>query len=256
MGKQKLDFKSKSMILSILTGVGVAATAVLSAHCAKKDDDTRSLKQRAMIYAPAIVSGVVTVGLVAVNAKTSSEEVAALTIACTGLAANLNDYRNSANEHIESEYELAEIDQTFARNQATRIVENSGNERAKDIATFVDGYTGMSFEASFKKVLKAEKDMMERYENDEPVPWCDLLFLATGSRDAYKSGLGVGNWCPGFCDYGIGWTKAAMEELHGEWYGDRTDVELPPFEIENVPLDDGRYLIQYSFAPEWCYLEY
>ncbi len=246
MTKNKSDFAKKSMILSILTGVGVVATGVLAAYCAKKDDDTRPTKQRAINYAPAIVSGTVTIGLVIANAKVSSAEVATLTAACAGLITKLNDYRDAVDEHeVCGEY-AADIDKKFARNRAERVLNATPYQPADDIATFVDSYTGMSFEASYKKVVEAENFLMKRYEDEEPVAWCDLLYIATGSRDAYNSNLGTE----------IGWSKAAMEDIHGVWYGDKTDVQLPPLEIENVKQDDGRYKIEYNFMPEWCYYEY
>ncbi|MBQ9003716.1 MAG: hypothetical protein IJ087_17870 [Eggerthellaceae bacterium] len=246
MTKNKSDFTKKSMILSILTGVGVVATGVLAAYCAKKDDDTRPTKQRAINYAPAIVSGTVTIGLVIANAKVSSAEVAALTAACAGLITKLNDYRDAVDEHeVCGEY-ATDIDKKFARNRAERVLNATPYQHADDIATFIDSYTGMSFEASYEKVLEAEKTLVERYNDDKPVAWCDLLFLATGSRDTYNSNLGPE----------IGWSKAAMEDIHGTWYGDQTDVTLPPLEITNTKLADGRWKIKYSFMPEWCYYEY
>ena len=246
MTKNKSDFTKKSMILSILTGVGVVATGVLAAYCAKKDDDTRPTKQRAINYAPAIVSGTVTIGLVIANAKVSSAEVAALTAACAGLITKLNDYRDAVDEHeVCGEY-AADIDKKFARNRAERVLNATPYQHADDIATFVDSYTGMSFEASYKKVVEAENTLMKRYEDEEPVAWCDLLYLSTGSCDAYDSNLGPE----------VGWSKAAMEDIHGTWYGDQTDVTLPPFEITNTKLTDGRWKIEYSFEPEFCYYEY
>lgn len=246
MSKPKLDFKSKSMILSILTGLGVVATGVLAAHCAKKDDDTRSTKQRVLIYAPAIASGVITIGFVVANAKMSSEEVAALTIACTGLTAKFNDYRDATIEHLGSSDEIAEVDKIFARKQAERVLNDEVEQTKEELCTFVDSYTGLSFVANYDKTVEAERKIEERYRDDEPVPWCDLIFYANESTEPYESTVGPQ----------VGWSKAAMEDIYGDCYGDQSDVTIPMLEITNVALGNNRYRIDYNFEPEFCYYEY
>lgn len=232
-----LTFKQKSVILSVLTGVGVIVTGALSARCAKKDDADRPVKERVITYIPAIASSVATIGLVVATAKVSSEEVAALTVTCAGLAAKMSDYRDATIEHIGS---AEEVDKIFARKQAERAVEHT-DDTDVGLETFVDTFSGASFKAKYDDVVKAEERLEAMYADGEPVCWCDIFYLSTESTDASDSTLGGE----------IGWSKDAIDDLHDVGTGD-----IPNLEFYNDLKEDGRWWISYNYEPVWGFYEY
>lgn len=245
--------KQKSLILSVLAGIGVVATGVVSAKCAKKTSDDMSLKEKAKKYIPAFVTGGATIGCIAASTYISHEEITAVTAACVALGQRFANYKKSV-EEVATQEQIEQIDRAFYEREIERLEQELAEREhptdEDDLATFVDSFTGYTFKARKDDVEAGLKRAENLYKEQEFLPWCDIFYLANSGDDApYNSILGGGNkW---WYDYGYGWSKEMFRQFYDE--DDPKDLSIDLTEMEER---ENTYILEYSWPPEVGFMEY
>lgn len=252
MKLSNLTVKQKSLILSGLAGIGVIITGYLSAKCALKAEDRETTKEKALAYAPAIVSGCATVACIGVSTYISGEEIAAVTLACSAMAQKYPDYRKAVHETVTPDEE-ARINEAFYLKEIDRLeqelAEREHPRDDDDLVMFVDSYSGYPFRARMDEVDYGIEQANQHYRESGCLAWSDIFFLINEDTGPYKSVLGGGDDPFGYG--GIGWSEGMMEQLYDN--ADGFDFKVFKSELKDRP---GVYEIGYSVPPEMCYLEY
>ena len=246
--KIKASAKQKSLVLSVLAGIGVAATGIVSAKCARRVDDLDTVKEKVVKYAPAIAVGGATIGCIAASTYISHEEIAAVTAACVALGQKFSDYKKSV-ERVVTEEQLGQIDRDFYEREIERLEQELAEREHPtdddDTSTFVDAFTGYTFKANKDDVLRGISEANKLYKEQEFLPWCDVFyFLNNEDTKPYESVIGSGF----YYDYGYGWSEAMRKELEIE-----DDFEIF---LDEMKERDNTYLINYSSVPEPCFLDF
>ncbi len=239
----------KSVIFAVLSGIGVVATGVLSARCAKKTSEDMKPVEKAKAYAPAIVSGGATIGCIALGTYISHEEIVALTAAGGALAQKFVNYRKSVEEVVTDE-QREQINTAFYEKEIARLEEELAKRDhptdEDDLATFVDAYSGYTFKERMEAVEAGIAEANRHWEDDQLLCWCDIFYLINGDTFPSESIIG-GN---SFYHYGVGWSRAMFDQL-----------EIDPdhlFKVEVHEMKDhpNTYLIDYTIEPELGFEEY
>jgi hypothetical protein len=240
--KNRINYKQKSLALAIAASVGVAATGAVSAFCANKGRKDDTVKSRVFQYVPAVIVGGCTIGCITASTYISREEVACITATAAAAIKKLSDYKKSVAD-VASEAEQEAINSAFYSKQID-IVEDVSED-----PTFVDSFAGYTFRRNLEDVKKGIGDANNLYKEQGFIPWCDVIFLANdGDQTPYWSIAGRG------FDYGFGWSEEMLVEL----YSDEKNDPILPFEISLTPLPDrdNTYVIDYTYPPEMCFMEF
>lgn len=250
----KLKFKmpkptatQKSLILAVLSGIGVGITGVVSAKCAKKTTDDMSIGQKVKTYLPAIMSGGATIGCIAASTYISHEEIALVTAGMAALGRKFADYKKSVEEVVTDE-QREQIDISFYEKEIARLEEELAERDhptdEDDLVTFVDSYAGYTFKARLDEVADGIEEIKRMYDENEYFYWCDVFFVLN-NKDCvpYDSFLGSSDGYDGW-----GWSKAMFETFEVE---DAFDIYLEP--MKDKP---NTYLIRYGIEPEPGFMEY
>jgi hypothetical protein len=246
---RKIAPKTKSILLSIAASAGVGLTGYLSSKCARKADLEIDKKKKVKAYIPAIVSGTATVFCIGLSTYISGEEIAALTIACSGIAAKFADYRKAVENNVPDEF-FPQIDEEFYKREIEKLeAELAAKEYPKedDLATFVDSFTGYTFCGKYEDVDSGLKKAADFYKRNGYLYWCDLIFMANnGDMNAYDSTLGGGRPDESLP---LGWSAQMFEEIYDG------DIEVE-FELVERSGYENSYSIEYTVSPEVYFLEY
>ena len=119
----KINPKWVRLGLSIAGCIGVGVTSILSVKCHEKAKDKKDKKDRMITFAPAIGSGLLTVGCIMGSHHLSSRQIAALTASCGYLAAN----RKKVEEVLK---------RNFGEETTKRIKKIAATEAAKESSDF------------------------------------------------------------------------------------------------------------------------
>lgn len=242
-----ISARNQSLILSIAAGVGVVVTSYISARCAKKIDDEAPVKDKVVSYLPAIVSGGVTIGAIALSTKISSEEITGLMVSLTALGTKFADYKKSVVENVDAETN-ERINNSFYEREIVRL--NDEVKRLSDtqhpeedddeLCTFVDSAFGYSFKGYLDEVFAGISDALGGYEECGYLSWPDIFYFLNNKDEA-----------PSLSDVGVefGWSKDMIKEYCEE------DVPLT-IDLTEVTDMPNTYLITYSISPEWGFSEY
>ena len=240
--------KQKSLILSVLAGIGVAVTGIVSAKCAKKTTEDMTVGQKVKTYIPAIVSGGLTIGCIGMSTKISHEEIAAATAACVAIGKRFSDYKKSV-EEVVTEEQREQIDTAFYEKEIARLeqelAEREHPTEDEDLVTVVDSFTGYTFKAHKDAVDAGIKKVFKSYEENEYLYWCDIFYIMNdGDTIPHDSELGAAS----LGSYGYGWSKAMFHDFGCD---DGFDILLVKY-----PNRKNTYILEYANPPEPYFMEY
>lgn len=230
---------SKSTICSIIGSAGVVITSVLAVKCYKKTKESDDVKTKVKKYAPAIISGGVSIGCIMAADRINKKELAAATAATAYFAQKFTDYEKEVREMVGDE-KADEIEKSYYSKQINKQVESAGLKNDNS-CYFIDKYSGASIIAPYEHVLKVLAECEQLYKKDGQLAWCDIFYLINGSFDMYESFIGEN----------LGWSKTMYEQ----WYGEDTDEDLElRFNLKEI--GENKYLIDYKLIPELGFFEY
>ena len=220
--------------LSLVGAAGVGLTSWLSVKCYEKAKNKTEKKDKLIAYAPAIGTGVATVGCIMGSQYLSSKEIAALTASCGYLAANRKKIVEKVREQLGEEKAKAI--------QAEAVAETKEEQKSKkkpDILVeeteygrihFIEDMFGREFYCSLEHVEWAERKI-------------NHMFMA-GERVNYNTFYEL---------LGLKKTRAGWENgwpLNEDIYGYSSDH---PIYFENYPveLEEGErgYIISVRTTP-------
>ncbi len=157
--------------------IGVGVTSWLSVRCSRKADQETEKKRKVLAYAPAIASGVITVGSIIASHKISSKEIIALTATCGYLAS----YRDKLEKGIKERYGDATLNDI---RQDARFEMKEEHHKSPSIEVsghgdvhFVEHYLGREFYCSLEHVEWAEKELNRRFHSGKYVCMNDFYGL-------------------------------------------------------------------------------
>lgn len=240
--------KQKSLILSVLAGIGVIATGVVSAKCAKKTSEEDTKLEKAKTYAPAAAVGAATIGCIALSTYISGEEITAVTAAAVAIGQKFSNYKKAVKENT-TEEQLAEIDRAFYEKEIDRLEQELAEREhptdEDDLATFVDRYSAYTFKAPKQEVEDGIVAANELWQQQDFLYWCDIFYLANNKDTLpYECTLGE---CGEYG--GVGWSAEMLRQI---------DCKPAYFSVELRPFE-GRpntWIIDYPYEPEPCFMEY
>lgn len=249
---KKLTATKKSVVLSVIAGIGVVATGFLSARGVRKAADKETRKEKVIAYAPAVAVGAATIGCIAGSTYISTEEIAMVTATCAAIGQRFADYKKSV-EEVATDEERKQIDISFYEKEIERLehelAEREHPRDDDDWCTFVDSYSGYTFKAPLEQVEYGLKEAMDLYDEQGFLHWGDIFFFVNnGDMGPHNAMLGS-HYYEG--DYnGVGWSKAMFEDMF-----DNIDYD---FDIALVEIEgkSNAYSIEYATTPECSFLEY
>lgn len=224
-----------------LVGVGgVGVTSWMSIKSYEKAKTKTEKKDKAIAWAPAVASGVLTAGCIIGSHHLSNKEIAALTAACGYLTANrkkiLAKVRQILGEEKAKEIEEEVAKETIKERKAAKVVvEETGYGRVH----FIEEMFGREFYCSLDHVIWAEKKLNYMYTHGERVDY-NTFYELVGLKKT-KSGWEKG-WplsenlyehknfdnCYGYsCDEAIHFENTPIELENGE-IGYMIDVQVNP----------------------------
>ena len=272
----KLTSKTGATILTIISAVGVVATAILSGKetlaaekalneaKTKKGEDLKPseiIKTAAPKYIWTGVSAILTIAATISSDILNKRSIAKATAAAAALGAAYRKFREKAKE----EGYLEEIDKALAKEQIESEPSAYPNPEDVDgqICCFRDSYAGRRIYATMTDFERARKQAIDIYNRDEYISIEDVFYLIAIDPKASKEEhdrrwKAIGDSCfPTDICSEIGWSHNMYEQYYGddpEEEGDEFDMTLD--RIGNDELGIPVYNIQYSYQPEYGYFEY
>lgn len=156
--------------LSAVGCVGVGVTSWLSIKCHEKAKFAQDKKSKMYCFAPAIASGIFTVGCILGSNHLSNKEIATLTASCGYLAANRKQIMKRVRAELgeEKAKEISAEAAIKAADEAIKtkpVVEHTGYGSVR----FVEDMFGREFYCSLEHVEWAEDQLNYRYTHEEHV---------------------------------------------------------------------------------------
>lgn len=160
---------NKATLFTLIGSLGVVVTSVLAVESYKKTNQDDDFKDRAIKYAPAIISGGVSIGCILAADKLNKKEIAALTASVGYFAQKFTNYEKEVRSIVGDE-KADEIEQSFYSKQIDKQGETEGLK-------FIDRFSGSTIIASYDAVVEGLEKCEQHYKENGLLCWCDLFYL-------------------------------------------------------------------------------
>lgn len=176
-----MNLRRVSLVLTLLGSLGVGSTAVLSVKCSRKADEVETKKEKLIAYAPAIVSGVVTVGCIVGSHQVSRREILALTTTCGYLASKNLRFEREVGKELSQE-KVNEINHKIASDHvnAYDAPEEVFEKTGWGSIMFFENALGRGVRTSLEHMEWAQRELNAKLHSGEYVcmnDWYELLGL-------------------------------------------------------------------------------